>query len=48
MKMARYAKTEIFNLARHRRPEAYRPIVERVGAGGLIQPDRKQMGLDDA
>ena len=48
MKMARYAKTEIFNLARHRRPEAYRPIVERVGAGGLIQPDRKAMGLDDA
>jgi predicted amidohydrolase len=48
LKLAHYAKTEIFNFARHRRPEAYGPIVERVGTGDMIQPDRRKMGLDDA
>jgi predicted amidohydrolase len=48
MKLAHYAKTEIFNFARHRRPEAYGPIVERVGTGDMIQPNRREMGLNDA
>jgi predicted amidohydrolase len=48
MEMAQYAKTEIFNLARHRRPEAYQLITERVGAGDMVQPSRTQMGLGDA
>jgi predicted amidohydrolase len=47
MAVARYARTEIFNFARHRRPEAYHLITERVGAGDMVQPDRARMGLDD-
>ncbi|GAB5467849.1 MAG: N-carbamoyl-D-amino-acid hydrolase [Rhodospirillales bacterium] len=45
--MARYAKQEIFNFQRHRRPEAYGLIVERTGAGNLVQPERSRMGLSD-
>ena len=48
MEIARYARTEIFNFARHRRPEAYALITERVGAGDMVQPDRASMGLEDA
>jgi predicted amidohydrolase len=48
MALAKYARTEIFNLARHRRPEAYKLITERVGAGDMVQPTRAEMGLDDA
>jgi len=48
MGLARYAKTEIFNFARHRRPEAYRLITDRVGAGDPVQPSCRDMGLDDA
>lgn len=48
MRLAAYARTEIFNLARHRRPEAYRLITERTGVGPLVQPTRAQMGLPDA
>jgi len=48
MVLARYARTEIFNFARHRRPEAYRLITERAGAGDMVQPGREEMGLDDA
>jgi len=48
MKLARYARTEIFNFARHRRPEAYGLLTERSGAGDMVQPTRAQMGLDDA
>ena len=47
MDIAQYAKTEIFNLARHRRPENYQLITSRIGVGGLVQPTRAQMGLDD-
>ncbi len=36
--MAQYAKQDIFNFARHRRPEAYGLIVERTGAGDMVQP----------
>ncbi len=43
-----YAKTEIFNFARHRRPEAYALITERAGAGAMVQPSRAAQGLDDA
>lgn len=46
--LARYARTEIFNFARHRRPEAYGLIIERTGAGDMVQPSRTEMGLDDA
>jgi predicted amidohydrolase len=35
---AQYFKREIFNFARHRRPEAYAPITERTGAGDIIPP----------
>lgn len=35
---AQYAKTEIFNFARHRRPEHYGLIVERAGAGDPLPP----------
>jgi len=48
MKLARYARTEIFNFARHRRPEAYTLLTERIGAGDMVQPTRAAMGLDDA
>ena len=48
LSLAHYAKAEIFNFAQHRRPEAYGPIVERVGAGDMIQPSRRAMGLEDA
>ncbi|MEQ9259793.1 MAG: N-carbamoyl-D-amino-acid hydrolase [Roseovarius sp.] len=48
MKLAAYARTEIFNFARHRRPEAYKLITERAGAGEPVQPSRAQMGLGDA
>ena len=40
MAVARYAKTEIFNFAQHRRPEAYGLITERVGAGDMVQPNQ--------
>lgn len=39
MGIARYARTEIFNFARHRRPEAYALITERIGAGDPVVPD---------
>ena len=45
--MAQYAKREIFNFARHRRPEAYGLITERAGAGDMVQPDRAKAGLGD-
>ncbi len=48
LSMARYARTEIFNFVRHRRPEAYALITERQGAGDPVQPTRAQMGLPDA
>jgi len=48
MKLAAYARTEIFNFARHRRPEAYALITDRVGAGEPVVPSRAQMDLDDA
>ncbi|MDF1749705.1 MAG: N-carbamoyl-D-amino-acid hydrolase, partial [Alphaproteobacteria bacterium] len=35
---AQYFKREIFNFARHRRPEAYGLITERVGAGDPLPP----------
>ncbi len=45
--MAQYAKQEIFNFARHRRPEAYGLITGRTGAGDMVQPDRTRAGLED-
>ena len=48
MGLAAYARREIFNFARHRRPEAYGLIVERTGAGGPVLPTRAKMGLGDA
>jgi len=48
MALARYARTDIFNFARHRRTEAYTLITERTGAGDMVQPSRATMGLDDA
>jgi predicted amidohydrolase len=48
MKLAAYARTEIFNFDRHRRPEAYSLITERKGAGAPVVPDRAAMGLGDA
>ncbi len=48
LEMARYAKEEIFNFDRHRRPEAYGLITERVGVGPMVQPDRAKAGLGDA
>lgn len=48
MALAAYARREIFNFARHRRPEAYALITERAGAGEAIVPTRAQMGLEDA
>jgi len=47
MGLAAYARVEIFNLARHRRPEAYGLITERTGAGAAVIPSRAAMGLDD-
>ncbi len=44
---AQYARQEIFNLALHRRPEAYGLITERIGAGDMVQPERARAGLDD-
>lgn len=35
---AQYFKREIFNFARHRRPEAYGLITERIGAGDPLPP----------
>lgn len=45
--MADYAKQEIFNFAKHRRPEAYGLITERAGIGAMQQPDRKKAGLEE-
>ncbi len=45
--MAQYAKQEIFNFAQHRRPEAYQLIVERTGAGDMVQPSDAEAGLSD-
>ncbi len=47
LEIAAYAKQEIFNFARHRRPEAYGLITERTGAGAMVQPDRRQAGLEE-
>ncbi len=48
MAIARYARTEIFNFQRHRRPEAYRLITERIGAGDMVHPDSAKTGLSRA
>lgn len=32
-----YFRQHVFNFAKHRRPEHYRLIVERVGAGDPVQ-----------
>ncbi len=45
--LALYAKREVFNFANHRRPETYSLIVDRVGAGDMVQPDRARAGLAD-
>ncbi len=45
--MADYAKQEIFNFEKHRRPEAYGLITERVGIGAMQQPDRNKAGLEE-
>ena len=45
--LALYAKREVFNFANHRRPETYSLIVDRVGVGDMVQPDRARSGLAD-
>ncbi len=45
--LAEYAKQEVFDFAKHRQPQAYGLIVERKGAGDMVQPDPRRSGLDD-